>query len=179
MRKAVLRWSLGNRSDSCFSSLTSCFIPSRNCFNSLSYQIKNQFLDHQINSIDSNLFGADLLGSDAKVGILLLLRPFDLLFLRPRQRFQFRVVSSQQTGRLLIETALLLVSGHLGFDRQILKLFLFRLLEHFQLAQLLFAQQVLVVDAAVILVGVENLRRTKLLRHLFQQLGPLLTTLAI
>ena len=136
-------------------------------------------MDRQINSIDSNLFGADLLGSDAKVGILLLLRPFDLLFLRPRQRFQFRVVSSQQTGRLLIETALLLVSGHLGFHRQILKLFLFRLLEHFQLAQLLFAQQVLVVDAAVILVGVENLRRTKLLRHLFQQLGPLLTTLAI
>ncbi len=77
--------------------------------------------------------------------------------LRPGHRLQLRVVSSQQTGRLLIEASLLLITGHLSFDRQVLKLLLLRFLEHFQFAKLLLPQQVLVVDAAVVLVGVEYL----------------------
>jgi hypothetical protein len=50
-----------------------------------------------------------------------------------------------------------LITGHLSFDRQVLKLLLLRFLEHFQFAKLLFPQQVLVVDAAVVFVGVEYL----------------------
>lgn len=36
-RKVLFLWSFGRRSDSCFKIFTSCFKPSRNSFNSLSY----------------------------------------------------------------------------------------------------------------------------------------------
>ena len=53
------------------------------------------------------LFGADLLGRDAQIGLLLLFGAFDLLLLRARQRVQLGVVAAQQLRRLLVEAALL------------------------------------------------------------------------